>query len=79
MNNLEWIITLASYSKNQRILSAILMSVTFTSLLKKEPFKNVMTFLEDFVINNSNISHKNKEELFDKKEMLVYEFMGILS
>lgn len=38
-----------------------------------------MDFLEDFITNNSNITESTKEKLFTWPEMVVYEFMGLLS
>lgn len=79
ISNLEWIVTLSSYQKNQELLSLILNSPTFTQILKKQHFWHAMDFLEDFIMNNSNIQETTKESLFSRQEMLIYEFMGVLS
>jgi len=38
-----------------------------------------MTFLEDYITLNTNISEELKTKLFSRPEMIVYDFMGTLS
>ena len=38
-----------------------------------------MYFLEEYVVNNSEVSRKHKTALFARPKMKVYHFMGVLT
>ena len=79
LNNLEWILTVICYNKNEEFMDFIFASQTFIKIVRSQHFKQSMTFLEDYITLNTNISEELKTKLFSRPEMIVYDFMGTLS
>lgn len=50
--NLEWIITVLSYNRNNEYLKLIFSSSTFSKILREVSIDSAMNFLEEFILHN---------------------------
>lgn len=78
LKTLKFILVTICIKENQKLLGSFLQSATFENIVNFMPFHESMDFLEAFVIKNERIPEEMKTDLFDREEMMVYDFVGEL-
>ena len=76
VNNLEWLISVACYNRNLPFITEILLSTTFSSIIRSLPFEEAMDFLEEYVIHNEEVEDSVLEELLGTRDLLIYNLIG---
>eukprot|EP00343_Euplotes_focardii_P004814 CAMPEP_0205809622 /NCGR_PEP_ID=MMETSP0205-20121125/13876_1 /ASSEMBLY_ACC=CAM_ASM_000278 /TAXON_ID=36767 /ORGANISM="Euplotes focardii, Strain TN1" /LENGTH=269 /DNA_ID=CAMNT_0053087085 /DNA_START=377 /DNA_END=1183 /DNA_ORIENTATION=+ len=78
LKTLKFILTMICIKENHHLLESFLLSNTFEKIINSLPFHDSMDFLEPFIIKNERIPEEMKVDLFDRQNMIVYDFVGEL-
>lgn len=78
LKSLKFILTMICIKENLNLLESFLESETFEKIVNYLPFHESMDFLEAFIVKNERIPEEMKADLFERQEMLVYDFVGEL-
>ena len=78
IKNLKFNLAMICIKENIRLLEVFLYSPSFDRIINSIDFDEAMDFLESFIVKNERINDEVKTELFERKAMLAYDFIGEL-